>query len=66
MWTRIVWGLLSHQLLGLSLTASRVGNLGQEDMVLSTCYSNPVPEATGDGQSLFCLWENLTENAKFR
>lgn len=56
MWTRIVWGLLSHQLLGLSLTASQFGNLGQEDMVLSTCYSNPVPEATGDGQGVTILF----------
>lgn len=56
MWARIVWGLLSHQLLGLSLTASQFGKLGQEDMVLNTCYSNPVPEATGDGQGVTILF----------
>lgn len=56
MWASIVWGMLSRQLLGLSLTASQFGKLGQEDTVLSTCYSNPVPEATGDGQGVTILF----------
>lgn len=38
-----------HQLLGLSLVAPQFGNVGQEDMKLSTCNSNPAPEAAAAG-----------------